>query len=360
MSVGLVIVNVSFMQAIAAEATMPTPPPSLFPSTQHAPQPTLPTNADAPKVKPKSVTPTIKHGIIQPSAKPRALAEDTDTPPVPLAPGSRVVASLDPKEDFIILGKEEAPPIEPAKPAMEAAADIAGGLGIMEPTRLTLQKAPVTVSPGIVPVTPAKAAVQLAGPNIGAEPVLHHPKPKTAAPKASVALALNAKMKSTIHTLTPPPKPLVAVKSVAFVKPVKPVKLVKLVKPAKPVKSVKVAAFTPVPQPFKLVKPMKSVKPAKVLAVQARKAPKKTVSASLKPKKGFVPVVHQFASYHPPKFKKVLASHPVKLTKTHLVVKAKTPAKIAVFKPVIKPYAPSHHATRNTKFKPVIKPYALS
>lgn len=352
MSVGLVIVNVSFMQAIAAEATIPTPPPSLFPSTQHAPQPTLPTNADAPKVKPKSVTPTIKHGIIQPSAKPRALAEDaTDTPAVPLAPGSRVVASLDPKEDFIILGKEEAPPIEPAKPAMEAAADIAGGLGIMEPTRLTLQKAPVTVSPGIVPVTPAKAAVQLAGPNIGAEPVLPHAKPKVPAPKGSVALALNAKVKSTIHTLTPPPKPLVAVKSVALVKPLK---------SAKPVKSVKVAAFTPVPQPFKLVKPMKSIKPAKVLAVQAHKAPKKTVSASLKPKKGFVPVVHQFASYHPPKFKKVLVSHPAKLTKTHLVVKAKAPAKMAVFKPVIKPYAPSHHATRNTKFKPVIKPYALS
>lgn len=155
-----------------------------------------------------------------PSPKPEDIekniaAMDEPEAPAVLAPGSRVVASNSPDEDFVILGKLD-PDLEPAEKARARALSNE----MAEDGPPTVLKAPLEVAAGITPVSPSKA-ITVAGPNIGATPKLGKKQQALTPAKAVVKVALKATALEK-SALTPPPK------AMAFLdKPVKPIDAIK-------------------------------------------------------------------------------------------------------------------------------------
>ena len=305
----------------------------------------------------------------QPLPAAKQQATEAEPLPSPLTPGERVVVGLDPKEDFIILGKDEPEPVAPEPSAPEPEKSMlplvdALGLGHTEPPPM---KAPVSVSNGIVPPGPVLTPiVMVAGPNIGAKPVL----PKPPAKKAQATTNLKKAVTVALKPLTSAPlvvkpeiktvvKPIIVAekksKPAVQAKPLK----ANIVKQTQTPAKVKPARQSPVnhgpvnPNPVK--QRVVVVKPTKKLAVVK---PKQTIPT---------------LSHNPVKQAAIKVTHPIKqalvIKKT---LKTKTPEKVA-FKPVIKAFVPLHHATAKPVvahkpvikklaakafvFKPVIKPY---
>lgn len=340
--------------------------------------------APAPAAKPEHPKPVAAATTVPPAVKPPKAVVYADQPlpaagkqgeaeplPSPLTPGERVVVALDPKEDFIILGKDEPDPVTPEPPAPEAEKSMLPlvdvlGLGHSEPPPM---KAPVSVSNGIVPPGPVLTPiVMVAGPNIGAKPALPKTPVKkteestglknavtvllkpaeTSLPKLKVILEKPAtlaelKVESMPATaeVQPQLQPLVfAKKSTAKLAPTKqkararpstpgpvnpnPVrKRTALVKPVIQQKPTHVVHHASI---VKTVKP--TVKPAVVL--------KKPEKLAFKPViKAFVPTRHAAVVQLKPVLKKVKVATAVPQPKPK---KVKTAAKQFVFKPVIKPY----------------------
>jgi hypothetical protein len=355
-------------------------------------------------------TPTKSHLSVSANLNPQSqvpkakITEDTaepDEPPV-LEKGSRVVASNNPDEDFVILGSLE--PTLPEPPHIETEAEkqtqtnelVEKALADASP-RVTepvgppaLLKAPVEVKTGIQPKV-APEAVMVAGPNIGATPAV---KPTKIKPSTAALTLASVSPKQETSALKPPPAMDVllqrADKTVAVVKAektpapvIKPsVKLAEKA-PAPAIKSsvkvaekmsvkagvkvalkssvktsVKVAVKTPVKTAVasKVKHLIAKVDMPKVKPVHLALAPHKKLSkpvittAALHAKQHSVKSKFVFASYQPPKHSKLIKPKVVAVKSVK-----------ASFKPVVKPFKPtSLRVERKSHFHPVIKPYIAS
>lgn len=271
---------------------------------------------------------------------------ETEPLPSPLTTGERVVVGLDPKEDFIILGKDEPDPVAPEPPAPEAEKSMlplvdALGLGHTEPPPI---KAPVSVSSGIVPPGPVLTPiVMVAGPNIGAKPAL----PEKRVKKAGANVVLK---KAVTVVLKPAQAPLPTVK-VILEKPTKPQPIVLAKKIArKPIpakeKTIRNRPANPGPvnpNPVRkrtaLIEPIKPIKlltPSRVVHHASLVKPIVKPAVVFKPViKTFVPIRHAVNVPVKPAPKKVKVAT---VAPKPIAKKMKTAAKHFIFKPVIKPY----------------------
>ncbi len=321
----------------------------------------------------------------QPKATEAKSQAQTEPLPSPLIPGERVVAALDPKEDFIILGKEEPDPVPPAAPTVVSEAEKsilplvdALGLGHTEPPPM---KAPVTVSNGIVPPGPVLTpVVMVAGPNIGAKPAL----PKAPAKKAQAHKAIKKAVTVVLKPLTPAPleaKPSAAPEIKPAIKPI--IVAERKAKPAvqakpnnavfkqkqTPVK-VKPARQAPVnhgpvnPNPVK--RGAAAITKAKPVLVKSKHLIQEIPHSAVHHANVKTPVIT-----HPAKLTAPVVKHAVTIKKAEKVAKLKKAEKL-VFKPVVKSFVPVRHAAaapithkpvikklaaKPFVFKPVIKPY---
>lgn len=339
-----VIISTLGLSAVAANKPMPAKSPISIAANLN------PQAATTPKSKPEEATPAA---------------------PSVLEPGSRVVASNAPDEDFVILGHlekalpEAAPKSAPNEALGELNSPVQAMVDATTPiTPPVVLKAPVEVKSGIQTAPAPKVAVVVAGPNIGAAPLVKKPKAATPVAAKAVSVALNHPHKET-SALAPPPKVTAYLE-----KPSKPVKFTHSVK-AVAAKPMVAAVVHPVIKPHTVIKQALKKAPVKLTVATAKpraKAPmiKPVVVKSVavkktklkKPvlvaKKKHEPVSLAFASYHPPKHKTKI----MPLVKSS-VASVKTPK--ANFKPVIKPFkSASVHAARKSHFHPVIKPYITS
>jgi hypothetical protein len=329
-------------------------------------------------------------------AKVKPEADETAGPNV-LAPGSRVVASNDPAEDFVILGRLEPDLPAPEVKTNEAAPEEAPSSTLSDNEPPAVLKAPLEITSWVKPSASVKT-VNVAGPNIGSAPAVSPLHSKPVSVKATTKVAAMAAPTDNA-ALMPPPKAIAFLEKPAkAAPPTTPEPMVTAAvaapvnKPAlkthtlvhKPVviqaaKALKIhpihlaKAFTPSPiltikKPVVLakhsamIKPMAVVKkasvikpvmiakkPVKIQSIVAAKKPViiKSVIAAKKPvNHKAVPTSHyEFASYHPPKHKLKLSGSLSSAMASQSVVKLQKPmrhlSKQSHFKPVIKRFIPS-------------------
>lgn len=332
-------------------------------------------------------------------------ADDTAGPSV-LAPGSRVVASNDPAEDFVILGRLEPDLPAPEVKTNEAAPEEAPSSTLSDNEPPAVLKAPLEITSWVKPSASVKT-VNVAGPNVGSAPAVSpsHSKPVSVKATTKVA-AMTAPTDNA--ALMPPPKAIAFLAKPAKAAPPTPEPVVEPLvtaavaspvnKPAlkthtlvhKPVvvqaaststmqpKAMKIhpvhlaKAFTPSPvlkikkpvvavKHSAVIKPIVAVKKASVIkpVIVAKKPAKIQMIAAKKPitiksviavKKPVnhkaVPTSHyEFASYQPPK-------HKLKLSGSLSSAMAS--------KPVIKLQKPVRHLSKQAHFKPTIKRFIPS